>query len=76
MRQTFPISGKLANPQPKPPKYDFPWETVEIGHGFAVSKDEVKLITLRSMCSHKSKLLKKKFRVAIHDDCYEVGRLA
>jgi len=75
MYQIFKSSERLIKPEPKRPKHDFPWNTVECGESFAVPRDQIKLETLRPLCSAKGKELNKKFRMIVHENCYEVGRI-
>lgn len=75
MRDMYQISAKLANPAPKRPKHNFPWNDLIVGKCFLVKHDEMKLKTLRALASNMSRKLNRKFRVAVHDDVYEVGRL-
>ena len=75
MREIFATSEKLKQPAHNLPKHDFPWSTIECGQSFAVQFHEMRLKTLRSLASKKSKLLGRRFKVAVHDEAYEVGRV-
>lgn len=75
LRQVYPNSGKLLKPEPKQTKHDFPWLTLECGQSFIVQFEEMKLQTLRPLVSNMNRKLNKKFKIAVHDNCYEVGRV-
>lgn len=68
----FPSSAQLAT---KKAKHDFPWKTLECGQSFSVPREYIKIETLRPMCSMKGRELNKKFKIVVHEGCYEVGRV-
>lgn len=74
-RPIFPSSDKLTNPEPRKPKRDWPWKTLECGQSFSIEFEEIKLVTLRPMVSNMGRQLGKKFKLIVHDSCYEVGRV-
>lgn len=71
----FKSSQKIKEDRRKIVKYNFPWDIIECGQSFTIPIEQIKLITLRSKASVFGKKLNKRFKVAIHDDCYEVGRV-
>lgn len=56
-------------------KHDFPWEQLECGQSFNVPITYMKKESLRALCSMKGGELRKKFRLAVHDSHYEIGRI-
>jgi hypothetical protein len=76
MTERYPISSSSPKLFQVGRKYDYPFNSLQIGQSFPIKKDEVKLETLRSIVSKAGKKLEMKFRVISHDECYEVGRIA
>lgn len=74
-RRIFPSSAKVTETRRISPQHDWPWNTIDCGQSFAVRLDEIKKQTLRPLCSLKGQELKKKFKMVVHDDCYEVARV-
>lgn len=72
----FQSSSKANEDRRTNVKRDFPWNKLECGQSFAVPKSEMKAQTLRPMCSAYGKKLHRKFKMIIHDDTYEVARIA
>lgn len=68
----FPSSAQLAT---KKSKHNFPWKSLECGQSFSVPKEYIKIETLRPMCSLKGREMGRKFKIVVHSDCYEVGRV-
>lgn len=75
MYEIFKSSEKLAKPEIKKPKRDYPWDILEVGQSFAVNKEDMSLTIARPMCSIQGKLLNKRFRVIEHENVFEFGRL-
>lgn len=73
--QIFKSSEKLTQIQPKREKRDWPWNKLECGQSFSVELSEIKPETLRPLCSLKGKELGRKFKMIMHEDVYEVGRV-
>lgn len=78
MRRIGPSSPEINRITTKKPKYDFPWNDLDIGFSFGVAYTEIKFSSLRGMASERGKSLNKTFRVIDHGekDGYEVGRIA
>ena len=74
MNNFFPISDK-ARELASDRQIDRRWETVEIGHAFAIPLDQAKLANLRTKASTMGKRLEKVFVVVQHETCYEIGRI-
>lgn len=72
----FQSSPKVKEDRRTNVKRDFPWNAISCGQSFAVPLNEMKAQTLRPMCSAYGKKLHKKFKMIVHDDCYEVARIA
>lgn len=73
--QIFKSSEKLTQIPPKREKRNWPWKELECGQSFSVPIEEIKDITLRPLCSAKGRELGKKFKMIVHEDVYEVGRV-
>lgn len=73
--QIFKSSEKLTDTKPTRAKRNWPWNTLECGQSFIVPLEEIKQITLRPLCSAKGRELNKKFKMVVHEECYEVGRV-
>lgn len=71
----FESSSKINEDRRTNVKRNFPWNIINCGQSFAVPLNEIKIQTLRSQCSVMGKKLHKKFKVVIHNDCYEVARI-
>lgn len=71
----LPSSPQLVSNCQIRDKHNFPWDKLECGQSFKVPKEYIKAETLRPMCSLKGKQMNKKFKMIVHDDCYEVGRV-
>ena len=70
-----PAAKEAANAEigAKNKKYYFPFEKMNEGQSFRVEFNEIKLPVLRSTVSRAATKLKKRFKVVVHDDCYEVA---
>lgn len=70
-------SPLMRNKKHRGLKRDWPWQQLECGQSFVVSKDDIKIETLRPMCSQKGRSFNpiRKFRVVEHTNFYEVGRI-
>lgn len=73
--QIFQSSEKLTKIPPKREKRDWPWNKLECGQSFSIPLTEIKPETLRPLCSLKGKALGRKFKMVVHDEVYEVGRV-
>lgn len=76
-KQIFDSSDKIKNARKRLPKYNWPWESLIVGKSFIVPFTDIKLQTLRPICSVKGREFdpRRRFIVAVHDDCYEVARV-
>lgn len=68
----FPSSPQLAT---KKSKHNFPFKSLECGQSFSIPKEYIKIETLRPMCSLQGKQLRKRFKIVVHEDVFEVGRV-
>lgn len=78
MSDEYPIfqsSPKVHQDRRKILKRNFPWDIIDCGQSFTVAKAEIKESNIRSRCSIQNKLSDKKFKMIIHDDCYEIARI-
>lgn len=72
----FESSANVSQDRRTNVKRNFPWNVINCGQSFAVPLDEMKAATLRSQCSVMGKKLHKKFKMIIHENAYEVARIA
>jgi len=77
MREVFTSSEAMKSISVSRPSFEikYPWIQLKVGESFVVQKTEAKLSSLRSMVSRAQKKYGKKFKVAVHEGCYEVGRV-
>lgn len=73
--QIFKSSEKLTQIPSKRDKRDWPWNKLECGQSFSIPLVEIKPETLRPLVSLKGKELGKKFKMVMHEEVYEVGRV-
>lgn len=73
--QIFKSSEKLTQIPPKREKRNWPWNSLECGQSFSIPLTEIKAETLRPLCSLKGKELGRKFKMVVHEEVYEVGRV-
>lgn len=73
--QIFKSSEKLTQIPPKREKRNWPWNKLECGQSFSIPLVEIKPETLRPLCSLKGRELNKRFKMVVHNDVYEVGRV-
>lgn len=76
MSEIFKSSDKLMKTEVKKPKRDYPWDLLEVGQSFAISKEEITLSIARPMCSIQGKLKNKRFRAVEHETVIEIGRIS
>ena len=75
MNEIFKSSDKLMKIEQKKSKRDYPWDLLEVGQSFAISKEEITMQIARPMCSIQSKLKNKRFRAVEHETVIEIGRI-
>ena len=74
-KSIFQSSEKMIQPKTKRVKRNWPWNELNCGESFSVELHEIKAETLRPLCSLKGRELGKKFRMIVHETCYEIGRI-